>query len=211
MARYTGPSCRLCRTEQKKLFLKGARCKSDKCPINRKALPPGKAPKSRQGKQSEYAVQLREKQRLKRTYGLMETQFRNTFEKALRMPGKTGENLFALLERRLDNVVYRLRFATSRAQARQLVLHGHVAVNGKRVNVASFTVKPGDQLTVLASGRKMNLVKDALQEVGRSGVMPWLEVDPDNMSGKFAAVPHRQDISDMADIREQLVVELYSK
>lgn len=172
---------------------------------------PGKAPKSRPSKQSEYAVQLREKQRLKRTYGLMETQFRNTFEKALRMPGKTGENLFALLERRLDNVVYRLRFATSRAQARQLVLHGHVAVNGKRVNVASFTVKPGDQLTVLASGRKMNLVKDALQEVGRSGVMPWLEVDPDNMSGKFAAVPHRQDISDMADIREQLVVELYSK
>ena len=211
MARYTGPSCRLCRTEQKKLFLKGARCKSDKCPINRKALPPGKAPKSRPSKQSEYAVQLREKQRLKRTYGLMETQFRNTFEKALRMPGKTGENLFALLERRLDNVVYRLRFATSRAQARQLVLHGHVAVNGKRVNVASFSVKPGDQLTVLASGRKMNLVKDALQEVGRSGVMPWLEVDPDNMSGKFAAVPHRQDISDMADIREQLVVELYSK
>ncbi|MBL8966560.1 MAG: 30S ribosomal protein S4 [Spirochaetaceae bacterium] len=211
MARYTGPRCRQCRVEQKKLFLKGERCKSDKCPINRKALPPGKAPKSRPAKQSEYAVQLREKQRLKRTYGLMETQFRNTFEKALRMPGKTGENLFALLERRLDNVVYRLRFATSRSQARQLVLHGHIAVNGKRVDVPSFTVKPGDAMAVLPSGKKMNIVKDALQEVGRSGVMPWIEVDPDNMTGKFAAVPHRQDITDMADIREQLVVELYSK
>ncbi len=211
MARYTGPSCRLCRTEQRKLFLKGARCKSDKCPINRKALPPGKAPKTRPGKQSEYAVQLREKQRLKRSYGLLETQFRNTFEKALRMPGKTGENLFALLERRLDTVVYRLRFSTSRAQARQVVLHGHIAVNGKRVNIPSFTVKPGDKIEVLDSGKKMNLIKDALQEVGRSGVMPWLEVDADNMKGRFAAVPHRQDITDMADIREQLVVELYSK
>lgn len=211
MARYTGPVCRLCRAEQRKLFLKGERCKSDKCPINRKALPPGKAPKSRQGKQSEYAVQLREKQRLKRSYGLMETQFRNTFEKALRMPGKTGENLFALLERRLDTVVFRLRFAVSRAQARQLVLHGHVSVNGKRVNVPSYTLREGDKIDILASGKKMTLVKDALQEVGRSGVMPWLEVDPDKMSGRFASIPHRQDITDMADIREQLVVELYSK
>src|SRR5512133_2230614 len=176
MARYTGPVCRLCRVEQRKLFLKGNRCKSDKCPINRKALPPGKAPKSRANKQSEYAVQLREKQRLKRSYGLMETQFRNTFEKALRMPGKTGENLFGLLERRLDTVVYRLRFSSSRAQARQLVLHGHIAVNAKRVDVPSFLVKPGDKVEVLASGKKMVLVKDALQEVGRSGVMPWLEV-----------------------------------
>jgi len=211
MARYIGPACRLCRTEQKKLFLKGDRCKSDKCPISRKRLPPGKAPKSRQAKQSDYAVQLREKQKLKRTYGLMETQFHNTFEKALRMPGKTGENLFALLERRLDTVVYRLRFASSRAQARQLVLHGHIVVNGKRVNVPSFTVKAGDQVAVHASSKKLSLIKDALQEFGRAGVMPWLEVDPDNMAGKFCAIPHRQDITDMADIREQLVVELYSK
>jgi small subunit ribosomal protein S4 len=211
MARYTGPVCRLCRTEQSKLFLKGNRCKSDKCPINRKALPPGKAPKARQGKRSDYAVQLREKQKLKRTYGLMETQFHNTFEKALRMSGKTGENLFALLERRLDTVVYRLRFASSRAQARQLVLHGHIAVNGKRVSVPSFTVKPGDQIAVHATSKKLGIFKDALQEFGRSGVMPWLEVDPDGMVGKFNAVPHRQDITDMADIREQLVVELYSK
>jgi small subunit ribosomal protein S4 len=211
MARYTGPVCRLCRTEQRKLFLKGDRCKSDKCSINRKALPPGKAPKSRQAKQSDYAVQLREKQKLKRTYGLMETQFRNTFEKALRMSGKTGENLFGLLERRLDTVVYRMRFASSRAQARQLVLHGHIAVNGKRVDVPSFIVKPGDQIAVHQTSKKLGIFKDALQEFGRSGVMPWLEVDPDNMVGKFNAIPHRQDITDMADIREQLVVELYSK
>lgn len=211
MARYIGPTCRLCRVEQKKLFLKGSRCKSDKCPINRKALPPGKAPKSRPAKQSEYAIQLREKQRLKRSYGLMEAQFRKTFEEALREPGKTGENLFALLERRLDNVVYRLRFASSRAQARQLVLHGHILVNGKRVNVPSFEVKPGDAVTVHESGKKMAVVKDALQEYGRSGVMPWLEVEPDSMAGKFNSIPHRQDITDMADIREQLVVELYSK
>jgi small subunit ribosomal protein S4 len=211
MARYIGPTCRLCRVEQKKLFLKGSRCKSDKCPINRKALPPGKAPKSRPAKQSEYAIQLREKQRLKRSYGLMEAQFRKTFEEALREPGKTGENLFALLERRLDNVVYRLRFASSRAQARQLVLHGHIIVNGKRVNVPSFEVKPGDAVTVHESGKKMAAVKDALQEYGRSGIMPWLEVDPDTMAGKFNSIPHRQDITDMADIREQLVVELYSK
>jgi small subunit ribosomal protein S4 len=211
MARYTGPVCRLCRTEQTKLFLKGNRCKSEKCPINRKALPPGKAPKSRQGKRSDYAVQLREKQKLKRSYGLMETQFHNTFEKALRMSGKTGENLFALLERRLDTVVYRLRFASSRAQARQLVLHGHIAVNGRRVSIPSFTVKVGDQISVHATSKKLGVFKEALQEFGRSGVMPWLEIDPDNMVGKFNAVPHRQDITDMADIREQLVVELYSK
>jgi len=211
MARYTGPVCRLCRTEQRKLFLKGNRCKSDKCPISRKALPPGKAPKSRQAKQSDYAVQLREKQKLKRTYGLMEAQFRNTFEKALRMSGKTGENLFGLLERRLDTVVYRMRFASSRAQARQLVLHGHIAVNGKRVDVPSFIIKPGDQVAVHPTSKKLGIFKDALQEFSRSGVMPWLEVDPDNMVGKFNAIPHRQDITDMADIREQLVVELYSK
>ncbi len=211
MARYIGPVCRLCRTEQKKMFLKGSRCKSDKCPINKKALPPGKAPKSRMGKKSDHSVQLREKQTLKRSYGLMETQFRNTFEKALVMPGKTGENLFILLERRLDTVVYRLRFASSRAQARQLVLHGHISVNGKRVNIPSYSVRTGEQIAVLSSGKKMDSIKDALREFGRSGVMPWLEVDPDNLTGKLCAYPHRQDITDMADIREQLVVELYSK
>ena len=211
MARYTGPRCRLCRAEGKKLFLKGERCKSDKCPINRKRPAPGKNPKARAGKVSDYAVQLREKQKLKRIYGLMETQFHITYEKALAMPGKTGDNLFALLERRLDNVVYRLRFAPSRSQARQLVLHGHVTVNGKRVNVASFLVKPGDAVCIHPSSQKLELIKGALQEYTRSGVMPWLSVDPDALTGKFVAVPARQDITDMADIREQLVVELYSK
>ena len=211
MARYIGPVCRLCRTEQKKLFLKGDRCKSDKCPMNKKRLPPGKEPKARMGKKSEYAVQLREKQTLKRAYGLLEKQFRNSFDKALAMPGKTGENLFILLERRLDNVVYRLHFATSRAQARQLVNHGHIAVNGKRVDIASYIVKAGDQISVIGQAKKLDMIKNALQEVAKSGTMPWVEVNPDEMVGRLAAYPHRQDITDMADIREQLVVELYSK
>jgi len=174
MGRYTGPRCRLCRTENKRLFLKGDKCKSDKCPINRKRPAPGKDPKARQKKTSDYAVQLREKQKLKRTYGLMEKQFKLTFEKALRMPGKTGENLFALLERRLDNVTFRLRFATSRSQARQVVLHGHVLVNGKRVNVPSYIVKPGDVLTIHPSFKTNKVLMASLTEHEKSGVMPWL-------------------------------------
>ncbi len=211
MARYTGPRCRLCRTEQKKLFLKGDRCKSDKCPINRKRLAPGKAPKSRTGKLSNYGIQLREKQRLKRSYGMQEAQFRFFFEKALNMPGVTGDSLFSLLERRLDNVVYRLRFATSRSAARQVVSHGHVTVNGKRVNVPSFLVKPGDVIAVHETSKKVNAIKDALKEYTKSGVMPWLQLDPDKEEGKFLQIPKRSEITDMADIREQLVVELYSK
>ncbi|HOX92448.1 MAG TPA: 30S ribosomal protein S4 [Spirochaetales bacterium] len=211
MARYTGPRCRLCRTENKRLFLKGDKCKSDKCPINRKRPAPGKDPKTRAKKQSDYAVQLREKQKLKRSYGLMEKQFKLTFEKALRMPGKTGENLFALLERRLDNVAFRLRFATSRSQARQVVMHGHVLVNGKRVNVPSYTVKPGDVITVHQSYKTNKVLLAAISEQQKSGVMPWLSLDVDKVEGRFAMVPQRQDIVDMADIREQLVVELYSK
>jgi len=211
MARYTGPECRLCRAEGRKLFLKGERCRSDKCPINKKRLPPGKAPKTRIGKKSEYAVQLREKQALKRSYGLMERQFRNVFEKALGLPGKTGDNLIILLERRLDNVVYRLHFATSRAQARQLVNHGHIAVNGKRVDIASYLVKAGDALSVIGAAKKMDTIRQALEEVQKSGVMPWLEVNADEMTGRYVTNPQRQDVTDTADIREQLVVELYSK
>jgi small subunit ribosomal protein S4 len=211
MARYIGPRCRLCRTENKRLFLKGDKCKSDKCPVNRKRMPPGKDPKTRQKKQSEYAVQLREKQKLKRSYGLLEKQFKLTFEKALRMPGKTGENLFALLERRLDSVVYRLRFATSRSQARQVVLHGHVLVNGKRVDVPSYTVKPGDTISIHQSYKMNKVLLASLTEHEKSGVMPWLSLDMDKLEGKFNLIPQRQDIVDMADIREQLVVELYSK
>jgi small subunit ribosomal protein S4 len=211
MARYTGPRCRLCRTEQKKLFLKGDRCRSDKCPVNRKSPPPGKAPKSRTGKLSNYGIQLREKQKLKRSYGLQEAQFKLFFERALNMPGVTGDSLFSLLERRLDNVVYRMRFATSRSMARQLVSHGHITVNGKRVNVPSFLVKPGDAVAVHETSKKLTVVKDALKEFSKSGLMPWLEIDPDKEEGKFLQVPRRSEITDMADIREQLVVELYSK
>jgi small subunit ribosomal protein S4 len=197
--------------EQKKLMLKGDRCKSDKCPINRKRSAPGKDPKSRPGKRSDYGVQLREKQKLKRIYGMQEKQFSLFFERALRMTGITGENLFVLLERRLDNVVYRLRLATSRSQARQVVLHGHVVVNGKRVNIPSYLVKPEDEISIIESSKSLVIFKDALKEYGRSGVMPWLQLDPDALKGKFLAAPRRSDITDLADIREQMIVELYSK
>ncbi|GAB6393153.1 MAG: 30S ribosomal protein S4 [Treponematales bacterium] len=211
MARYTGPVCRLCRTEQKKLMLKGDRCKGDKCPISRKRAAPGKDPKLRPGKRTDYGIQLREKQKLRRIYGMQERQFSFFFERALRMPGITGENLFVLLERRLDNVVYRLRFAVSRTQARQVVLHGHIRVNGRRVNIPSYLVRPEDEIEIDESGKNMVVIKEALKEFGKSGVMPWLQVDPDAMKGKFLAVPRRSDITDLADIKEQMIVEYYSK
>ncbi len=161
MARYTGPVCRLCRTEQKKLMLKGDRCKSDKCPINKKRAAPGKDPKARAGKRSDYGLQLREKQKLKRIYGMQEKQFSLFFERALRMPGITGENLFELLERRIDNVVYRMRFAASRSQARQIVLHGHVTVNGKRVNIPSYLVRPNDVIEIKESSKNLVVERGA--------------------------------------------------
>jgi small subunit ribosomal protein S4 len=211
MARYTGPACRLCRTENKKLMLKGDRCKSDKCAINRKRSAPGKDPKGRAGKRSDYGVQLREKQKLRRIYGMQEKQFNLFFQRALRMAGITGENLFVLLERRLDNVVYRLRFASSRNQARQLVLHGHVEVNGKRINIPSYLVKPEDTIAIREGSKNLVIVKEALKEFGKAGVMPWFELDPDGMKGKFLAAPRRSDITDLADIKEQMIVEFYSK
>jgi small subunit ribosomal protein S4 len=201
----------MCRAEQKKLMLKGDRCKSDKCPINRKRPAPGKDPKGRAGKRSDYGVQLREKQKLKRIYGMQEKQFSLFFERALRMTGITGENLFVLLERRLDNVVYRLRLASSRSQARQVVLHGHVAINGRRVNIPSYLVKPEDEISVIEASKGLAVFKDALKEYGKSGVMPWLQLDPDALKGKFLAAPRRSDITDLADIKEQMIVELYSK
>ena len=211
MARYTGPVCRLCRTEQKRLLLKGTRCKSDKCPINKKRPAPGKDPKSRPGKRSDYGLQLREKQKLRRIYGMQEKQFHLFFERAVRMPGITGENLFLLLERRLDNVVYRLRFAVSRSQARQLVLHGHILVNGKRVNIPSYLVKPENTMEVGESGKSLVIIKDALKEFGKSGIMPWLKLDPDTMKGTFLSYPRRGDITDLMDIKEQMIIEFYSK
>ena len=211
MARYTGPVCRLCRTEQKKLFLKGERCNSDKCPINKKRGAPGKDPKARVGKKSEYGLQLREKQKIKRMYGMLEKQFHLTFERAQRMGGVTGENLIKLLECRLDNVVYRMHFASTRSQARQLVSHRHFLVNGKSVNIPSYEVKPGDVIEVREKSKKLTAIMDALGEVSKSGNMPWVSVDVDAQKGTFSAYPRREEVLDLADIKEQLVVELYSK
>jgi small subunit ribosomal protein S4 len=201
----------MCRVEQKKLMLKGNRCKSDKCPINKKRPAPGKDPKGRAGKRSDYGIQLREKQKLKRIYGMLEKQFSLFFKRALRMPGITGENLFVLLERRLDNVVYRLRFASSRNQARQLVLHGHILVNGKKITIPSYIVNPENEVSVAEKSKNMTVIKDSLKEFGKSGVMPWISLDPDAMKGKFLASPRRSDITDLGDIKEQMIIELYSK
>lgn len=211
MARYTGPVCRLCRAEQKKLMLKGTRCMSDKCPINKKRPAPGKDPKARVGKRSEYGLQLREKQKIKRMYGMLERQFRLTFEKAQRMSGVTGDNLIRLLEARLDSVVYRMHFAASRRQARQLVLHAHIRVNGRKVGIASYQVKPGDVVEVKDQSKRLTLVQDALTEISRSGTAPWVSVDADAVKGTFTQYPQRSEVTDLADVKEQLVVELYSK
>jgi len=209
MARYTGPLCRLCRIEQKKLFLKGDRCKSDKCPINKKRAIPGKDPKARTGKRSDYGVQLREKQRLKRMYGLLEKQFRGYFERADRMKGITGSNLLVLLERRLDNVVFRLGFAPSRNEARQLVRHSHFLVNGRKVNIPSYTVRKDDVVELREKSRKVLPILDSLETVARRGIPGWLELDKDNFKGVVKAIPTREDIT--MPVQEQLVVELYSK
>ena len=211
MARYIGPVCRICRSEQKKLMLKGSRCRSDKCAIDRKRATPGKDPKARLGKRSDYGIQLREKQKLKKIYGMLEKQFRLFFERGARMSGITGENLFVLLERRLDSVVYRLRFASSRSQARQLVSHGHVLVNGRKINIPSYLVRDNDEISIAEGSRGMTLVKDALKEFGKSGIMSWLFLDPDAMKGKFLAAPKRSDIADLGDIKEQMIIEHYSK
>ena len=210
MARYTGPVCRLCRTEGTKLCLKGDRCKSDKCPINKKRTAPGKDPKARTGKRSEYGLQLREKQKIKRMYGMLEKQFHLTFESALRMPGVTGENLVRLLESRLDNVVYRMHFASCRNQARQVVLHRHVLVNGRIVNIPSYQVKPGDVIEVKEKSKKLAVIQDGLKEVSKSGTSSWLTVDEDAVKGTFVQYPRREEVADLADVKEQLVVELYS-
>ena len=211
MARYTGPVCRMCRAEQRKLMLKGARCMSDKCPLNKKRGAPGKDPKTRAGKQSEYGLQLSEKQKLRRMYGLLEKQFRLTFDRAARKSGVTGENFLQLLERRLDNVVYRMHFAVSRSQARQLISHGHVLVNGKAVNIPVYEIKVGDVVEIKEKSKRLPVIQNALNEVSKSGTMPWISVDVDAVKGTFNAIPRRDEISDLADIKEQLVVEFYSK
>lgn len=211
MARYTGPVCRMCRADGKKLMLKGARCMSAKCPMDKKRGAPGKDPKVRAGKRSEYGLQLMEKQKIRRMYCMLEKQFRLTFDRAARMPGVTGDNFIQLLERRLDNVVYRMHFAVSRSQAKQLVLHGHVLVNGKAVNIPSYELKIGDVVEIKEKSKKLSVVQDALNEVSKSGTMPWVTVDVDAVKGTFAALPRREEVTDLVDVKEQLVVEFYSK
>lgn len=213
MARYIGPKCRICRAERCKLFLKGERCHSGKCPLSdiRNAGLPGRDPRARAKKPTSYGLQLAEKQKLKKTYCLLEKQFRRTFDRAARMQGKTGETLISLLESRLDNVVFRLHFASSRNQAAQFVNHGHVMVNGKRVDIPSYELKAGDIVSLTERGKKMTIVKQNLEEATKSGVSPWLTLDADAMKGTFVRVPERSEVTELEKINEQLVVELYSK
>lgn len=208
MARYTGPSCRLCRREGLKLFLKGERCYTDKCAIERRNYPPGEHGQARP-KFSEYSLQLREKQKLRRMYGVLEGQFRRYFDMADRSKGVTGETLLQLLERRLDNIVYRVGFATSRSEARQLVRHGHFEVNGRKVNIPSYLVRAGDAISVREKSRKVTRIQESLELVQRRGVPDWLEVTPEQFAGRVKSLPVRSDLT--MPINEKLVVELYSK
>lgn len=208
MARYSESVCRLCRRENQKLFLKGDRCYTEKCSFERRGYPPGQHGQGRI-KFSEYGLQLREKQKVKRMYGLLEKQFRLTFEKAERMRGVTGNNLVSLLERRLDNVAYRLGFANSRGEARQLVRHKHFFVNGKAVNVPSFVIKKGDTVEVREKSRKVTQIQAALEGLKRREVPQWLESDPVQFRGRVRDLPSRDDVT--APMEERLIVELYSK
>ena len=208
MARYTDSVCRLCRREGLKLFLKGERCYTDKCAIERRNYPPGEHGQGR-SKFSEYAVQLREKQKLKRIYGLMERQFHRYFQMAERSKGITGETLLLLLEQRLDNMVYRMGFATSRAEARQLVRHGHFFVDGRKVNIPSHLLHPGQVVSVREQSRAVTRILEALEQAERRGVPDWLEVQREAFSSRVKALPTRADLT--MPINEKLVVELYSK
>ena len=208
MARYTGSVCRQCRREGTKLFLKGDRCYSDKCAITKRHTPPGMHGQGRK-KQSEYGIQLREKQKVRRAYGVLESQFRKYYDVAANMHGVTGDNMLQLLERRLDNVAYLLNFGESRPMARQLVTHGHIRVNGKKVDIASYQVKVGDVITLRDKTRDIELFK-TLREQGVSRTIPkWLELDAETLTGKVVALPQRDDID--LTIEEHLIVEFYSR
>jgi small subunit ribosomal protein S4 len=208
VARYTNSVCRLCRREGMKLFLKGDRCFSPKCGVERRAYPPGQHGQGR-ARFSDFGVQLREKQKVKRMYGLLEKQFAQTMKRASRMKGRAGENLLALLERRLDNVVYRMGFATSRAEARQLVRHGHFLVNGRKASIPSISLREGTVVSVRERSRKIARIEGSLETLEGKSVPQWLEIDKDNFSGKVKSLPVREDIT--MPIQEQLIVELYSK
>ncbi len=208
MAKYVGPKCRQCRREGTKLFLKGEKCFTSKCSVENRAFPPGQHGQ-RRGRLSDYAAQLREKQKMRRIYGVLERQFRNYYKSAAQRKGSTGENLLQLLESRLDNVVYRMGFAASRGEARQLVRHRAVMVNGQRVTIPSFQVQPNDTVTIADKSRKQLRVQSALEVSEQRGYVDWIEVDPKKMEGVFKARPERSDLP--AEINEHLVVELYSK
>ncbi len=209
MARYIGPVCRLCRREGMKLFLKGERCYTEKCAIEKRNFAPGQHGKTRKQKLAGYGLQLREKQKVKRIYGVLEDQFRRYFETAERTRGITGETLLQLLERRLDNVVYRLGLATSRPQARQLVRHGHVLINGRKVDIPSYSLKQGDLITVLGRSQKNPTIEHAMEEVKGRGIPAWLSFDPAAIAGRVVSMPTREQIN--LPVQEQLIVELYSK
>ncbi len=208
MARYTGPVCKLCRRERTKLFLKGARCESSKCAIENRPYPPGEHGRGRI-KETQYLIQLREKQKARRIYGVLEKQFRNYYKEAARRSGITGENLLRILESRLDNVMYRSNFATSRAQARQLVSHGHVLVDGRRVDKPSIRVRPGTSLGLRERSKELVAVQHAIDTIGDRGIPEWLEVDADNKKVTVRDLPTRTQVD--TQIQEQLIVELYSK
>ncbi len=209
MARYIGPVCRLCRREEQKLFLKGTKCMSPKCPIEKRNFAPGQHGTARRFKRSEYGIQLREKQKVRRTYGLLEKQFRNFFAKAERQKGITSEILLQLLERRLDNIVYRLGFAPSRKSARQLILHRHFTVNDRTVNIPSYIVKAGDVVRVTDKSKKLDFIHDSMRRMRDGKLLPWLDLDKAGMRGTLLNVPARADIP--LEANESLIVELYSK
>jgi small subunit ribosomal protein S4 len=208
MARYKDSVCKLCRRERQKLYLKGQKCYTDKCPVDIRTYPPGQHGQSRRTKISEYGIQLREKQKIKRIYGLLETQFENYFDKAIKIKGITGENLVKILESRLDNVVYRLGFAGSRKQARQLIRHRHVLVNNKLVDIPSYNLSAGDVIKIKDKSKKLDMVHNTLKRV-KEGTYSWLSIDKASLSGTFVQVPERADVP--LNANEQLVVELYSK
>jgi|SRR5579862_278542 len=209
MARYIGAVCRLCRREGMKLYLKGERCYSDKCAIEKRNVPPGQHGRARRAKIVGYGVQLREKQKVKRTYGVLENQFRRYFEAADRQKGITGQLLLQMLERRLDNVVYRLGFATSRAQGRQLVRHGHFLVNGKKVDIPSYQIRQGDIVSVRSASAENVTIQHAVEEVKGRGIPEWLTMEATGLAGRVSSLPTREQIN--LPVEEQLIVELYSK
>ena len=210
MARYSGPQCRQCRREATKLYLKGERCHSEKCAIERRNFVPGQHGKDRKSKIVGYGLQLREKQKVKRAYGLLETQFRNNFEKSAHQKGITGENMLANLERRLDNVIYRMGFGTSRRQARQVVRHGHIQVNGRKVDIPSFLVKTGDEIAVRERSRNNPTVLGARDATAHAPAPGWMEVDREALRARIIGLPKRDELVQI-QMNEQLIVELYSK